>query len=97
MRPAPEAQLRLAFRSEEEARAIYEAIRPDNELLPQGLSIEGALSGHVVELHVVCEKGLESLWATLDDLLACVQAAERALEQVKHGPSGPEAGGPARI
>ncbi|RLF36526.1 MAG: hypothetical protein DRN03_03550, partial [Thermoplasmata archaeon] len=58
-------------------------IRPDNELLPQGLRIEGALSGRVVELHVMCEKGLESLWATLDDLLACVQAAERALRNVR--------------
>jgi len=37
----------------------------------------------VVELHVVCERGLESLWATLDDLLACVQAAERALRNVR--------------
>ena len=96
MRPAPEAHLRLAFGSEEEARAIHEAIRPDNELLPRGLSMRSATSGRVVELHVVCKKGLESLWATLDDLLACVQAAERALEHVKQGPSGPEGGGPAR-
>ncbi len=72
------AELRLSY-PEELAKAIYDAIKPDNERLPPGLAIETRLSGRAVELVVECEKSLESLWATLDDLLACVQAAERTL------------------
>ena len=101
MSSAPQAELRLAYGSEEEAKAIHDAIRPDNVGLPPGLAIESSCRGQVVEVRVRCEKGLESLWATLDDLLACVQAAERALEQVKAGSreAGGEgrSGGPARI
>ena len=76
------AELRLSYPEEELAKAIYDAIRPDNERLPPGLAIETRLSGRAVELVVECEKSLESLWATLDDLLACVQAAERSLRSL---------------
>ena len=80
MSSAPEARLRLAYPSERLAKAIYDAVRPDNELLPEGLRIRTVLRGRQVEFSVECGKGLGSLWATLDDLLACVQAAERALK-----------------
>ena len=78
-----EAELKLVYPDEASAKAIYEAVRPDNELLPRGLEIKGALKGSSVELKVVCQKSMESLQATLDDLMACVQAAERALEAVR--------------
>lgn len=77
------AELRLVYSDEAFAKAIYEAVRPDNELLPGGLQIRGALKGSSIELEIACWKNVESLRATLDDLLACIQAAERALKAVK--------------
>ena len=75
-----EAELKLAYPDERIAKAVYDAIRPDNVFLPRGLEIEGAVIASSIELKIVCRKSLESLQATLDDLLACVQAAERALK-----------------
>jgi len=75
-----EAELKLAYPDERIAKAVYDAIRPDNVFLPRGLEIEGAVRASSIELKIVCRKSLESLQATLDDLLACVQAAERALK-----------------
>ena len=76
---AHEAFLRLRYDSEEVARAVYEAVEPDNRPLPEGLVIRGRVEGNTVVFEVSCEKGLGSLWSTLDDLLACIQTAERAL------------------
>ncbi len=77
-----EAELKLTYPDELAAKAIYDAVRPDNELLPQGLEIRALARGSSVELRVICRKSLESLQATIDDLLACVQAAERALKAI---------------
>jgi len=77
-----EAHLRLCYQSGEEAKAIHDAVAPDNKPLPPGLKIEMALEGRELLVDVSCLKGLESLWATLDDLLSCIQVAERALRAI---------------
>ena len=74
-----EAFIRLRYDSEEIARAVYEAVEPDNRSLPKGLVIRGRVEGKAVVFEISCEKDLGSLWSTLDDLLACIQTAERAL------------------
>jgi len=81
-RRAFEAHLRLSYSSEGEAKAIYDAVAPDNKPLPPGLKIEMALDGRELLIDVSCLRGLESLWATLDDLLSCIQVAERALRAI---------------
>jgi len=90
MRPkeAFEARLRLTYQDERVAKAIYDSVRPDNIFLPRGLKIRGSLKGSYVEFKVICQKSLESLQATLDDLLACIQAAERALGALGEGEEG---------
>jgi len=76
----PRAVIRLSFRREELAKAIYEAVEPDNKLLPKGLEIRSSIEGRTLSFEVYCDKGLGSLWSTLDDLLACIQTAERVLK-----------------
>lgn len=76
------ACIKLRYASEEEARAIYDAVLPDNERLPPGLRMRTSVSGRELIIEVSCSKGLESLWATLDDLLSCIQVAERALNVI---------------
>jgi len=82
---ALKAILRLRLQDGRLARALYEAVKPDNELLPEGLEVRGSVKGSLVGFEVSCSKGLGSLWATLDDLLACLQTAEKALRALGAG------------
>ena len=77
-----QAMIKLSYEDEKTARAIHDAVGPDNENLPEGLRISSSTSGNLLRLEISCEKSLESFWATLDDLLACIQAAERAILSV---------------
>ena len=74
-----EAWIRLRYEDEATARAVYEAISPDNYQAPEGIDIEAEREGATLRIWVKTQR-LRSLLPTLDDLLACIQAAERALE-----------------
>lgn len=78
-----EAELRLVYSTQLEASAIAKALSPDNYNVPAGLSVKTLSSGRQLSASVQCEKPLETLIATLDDLLACVSAAERAFKTIQ--------------
>ncbi|KYH39365.1 MAG: hypothetical protein AYL28_000360 [Candidatus Bathyarchaeota archaeon B23] len=77
-----EARIRLTYEDEATARAVHEAISPDNYQAPEGIDVEAEREGAMLRIRVKTRR-LRSLLPTLDDLLACVQAAERALEAVE--------------
>jgi len=78
-----EAKLLLAYDSEQEAEAVVRAVAPDNLRVPEGLMVETTRDNSCLSAAVSCEKPLATFIATLDDLLACVSVAERALETLK--------------
>ena len=78
-----EAELSLVYDSEQEAEAVVQAVAPDNLKVPIGLRVETERNGSCLSAAVCCEKSLETFIATLDDLLACISVAERALGSVK--------------
>lgn len=63
------------------SRAIARALGPDNLRLPKGLRVETRAVGRKVVSGVECEGRIETLLATLDDLLACTQTAENMLRR----------------
>jgi len=63
------------------AKAIQKAITPDNLGVPDGMHIITAVQGSVLEIEVHTDRSIGSLIATLDDMLSCIQAAERAIEE----------------
>lgn len=70
--PLARAELSLQCRSSEEARVLWEAIRADDP---------GTVEGRVEDDRLVIMAGpvsMPSLRITLDDLLACIQAASGA-------------------
>ena len=71
-----EAEIRLSYRNEREAEAVAKAVSPDNVEVPQGLFIETLRNGSEVITKIECKTRLQTLIATLDDLLACVSVAE---------------------
>ncbi len=78
-----EAEITLSCRSAREAEAIAKAVSPDNLKTPPGLTVKTARRGSKVITWVKCERKLESLIATLDDLLMAVQVAEKAISSTK--------------
>jgi hypothetical protein len=58
------------------AKAVAGALEPDNLKLPQGLLVSTRASGKKVVSEVELDGRMETLLATLDDLLACTLTAE---------------------
>jgi len=77
-----EATVTIQYVDHRTAEAILRAIEPDNLQLPDGIEIEAEAVDGVITVRVDCMRGIGSLVATLDDLLSCVQAAERAIEEL---------------
>jgi len=78
-----EASLELKFKDENMARSILDAISPDNVHVPEGIEIKTDLRDNILVLEIGCSKGVGSMIATLDDLLSCIQAAERTIKQLE--------------
>lgn len=74
------AFIRIEYDAPEKARAIALALTPDNATSPRGLSLNTRNEGPNVEITIESNLRLETFLATLDDLMRCLQAAERVLE-----------------
>jgi hypothetical protein len=77
-----EASLKLKYSDQETAGYILGAISPDNLQAPDGIKLNAQIDGASLLLEIYCRKGVKSLVATLDDLLSCVQAAEKAINTI---------------
>lgn len=78
-----EAEISLCYKNEREAQAVAQAVSPDNLKVPTGLSIETTKTGKEVHTTICCQKRLQTLIATIDDLLACVSVAEKTFKVAK--------------
>lgn len=78
-----EAEIRLSYRNEREAEAVAKAVSPDNMEVPPGLFIKTVRNGSEVLTNIECKTRLQTLIATIDDLLACVSVAEKAFSVAK--------------
>jgi len=78
-----EAEIRLSYKNEREAEAVAKAVSPDNVEVPSGLYIETVRNGSDVITKVKCQTRLQTLIATIDDLLACVSVAEKSFTIAK--------------
>ncbi|UCE16091.1 MAG: hypothetical protein JSV12_00260 [Candidatus Bathyarchaeota archaeon] len=78
-----EAELRISYENEREAKAVAQAVSPDNVKVPNGLSIKTTQRKFEVLTQIQCELRLQTLIATIDDLLCCVSTAEKAFSVAK--------------
>ena len=78
-----EAEIRLSYQNEREAEAVAKAVSPDNVEVPSGLYIKTVRIGSDVLTKVECQTRLQTLIATIDDLLACVSVAEKTFNVAK--------------
>ncbi|MBS7623362.1 hypothetical protein KEJ39_06785 [Candidatus Bathyarchaeota archaeon] len=66
------------------ARSLIKSIEPDDLSAPPTVKIRTARRVGDVVSYVECGRGLETLIATVDDLLVCIDAAYRTLVAVKN-------------
>jgi len=74
--------IKIRYSDEKTARAIQKAITPDNIGAPDGMHIMALVDGNTLEIEVFSDRSIGSLVSTLDDMLSCIQAAEKTLEEV---------------
>lgn len=78
-----EAKFSLKYENEREADAVAKAVSPDNVEIPPGLIVETHREKCRLVASVCCSRSLETFTATLDDLLACISAAEKTFKAIK--------------
>ena len=81
--PKSKVTLTIDYRDKRIASAIAEAVSPDNLDAPEDIRIESLARGNQVLAAVGGETSLERVVSTVEDLLSCVQAAERAIGAAK--------------
>jgi len=73
------ASVTCCYAEASSARAVAAALRPDNLRAPKGIVISTKARGVCVFTEVKLDGRIETLLATLDDLLACTSTAESVL------------------
>jgi hypothetical protein len=73
------AEIVCIYKNKDISNAVARALQPDNLKLPEGLEISTKTSGGEVVSVIELDGKIETLLATVDDLLACTQTAENVL------------------
>jgi len=77
-----EATVTLEYADEKLARAVADAVSPDNFKTPPRLSVKTVMEQGKVVTTIKCEGKFATFTATIDDLLFNATAAEKALKAV---------------
>ena len=72
-------KLSFSFKNNRAAKAVEEALRPDNVDFPEGLSIKQSVKGNELYIEFYSDGKMETLWNTVDEVLAGISAAVGAL------------------
>ncbi len=76
-----ESRIEINFSSSETAKAVLQALSPDNKDVPNGIDIQ--TMGEQQRLTVLVKtNNVGSMVATLEDIFQCIQAAETTLNEV---------------
>lgn len=78
-----EVEIWLSYKTNREAKAIADAISPDNAKVPEGLVIKTVKRERNVLTYIKCASNMFTFIATIDDLLGAASVAERSISTVK--------------
>lgn len=76
------AEVTVEMETKRFSNAVAESISPDNQKVPEGLTVKTLAHGRQVISKVECNKSFETFLATLDDLLSCMQTAQKTLRAI---------------
>jgi len=77
------AEIWVGYKNGGYAEAITKAVSPDNLKTPLGLDVKTLRKGRFAVTFIECNQRLETFIATIDDLLSCIQIAEKTLGAVE--------------
>jgi hypothetical protein len=77
-----QATVTLEYKDEKTAKAIAEAVSPDNFKTPIGLQVKTVRENSRVITEIECEGKLATFTATIDDLLFSASTAEKTLHAI---------------
>ena len=77
-----QATITLEYKDEKTAKAIAQAVSPDNFKTPIGLQVKTERENNKVITHIECEGKLATFTATIDDLLFSASTAEKTLQTI---------------
>ena len=80
--PEASTTIDIRYNDSKTALSIMEAITPDNLHAPQGIELDANVEGNTLQISISCSRDIGSLLSTVDDLLSCIQAAEKAIDEV---------------
>jgi tRNA threonylcarbamoyladenosine modification (KEOPS) complex Pcc1 subunit len=75
-------KIQLTYKDEKTAKVIQKAITPDNIGAPDGMHIMALVDQNTLVIEIHSDRSIGSLVSTLDDLLSCIKAAEKVLEEL---------------
>jgi hypothetical protein len=75
-----QARVEWSERDEKTAKAMAEALEPCNKKAPRGVKIHTYAVGKKVVTEINLRGKMETLTATLDDLLACASMSQKVLK-----------------
>jgi len=81
--PRSRVTLTISYGDERIASAVAEAVSPDNFDAPEDIRVESLAHGERVFAVIEGTSSLERLVSTVEDLLSCIQAAERSIGAVR--------------
>ncbi|WP_455278004.1 KEOPS complex subunit Pcc1 [[Eubacterium] cellulosolvens] len=74
--------IKIQHESRKFAESIAKSVTPDNLEAPPNVFVKTQARGKITTSVVKCER-LETFITTVDDLLLCIDAAQKTLEEVK--------------
>ena len=77
-----EAEITLHYKDSVVAKAIAQAVSPDNLRTFAGLSVKTTNMGEKIVTRIKCHRISTSI-ATIDDLLSCISTAEKSVKITK--------------
>jgi len=79
-----EAKITLEYADAKTAKAIANAVSPDNSKTPTGMLVKTIMKGTKVVTEIQCENNkILTFTATIDDLLFSASTAEKTLRAIK--------------
>lgn len=76
-------EISLTYPNKRTAQSVAQAVSPDNLNVPQNMTIETKIRGSTVVTVTESGKSLETIISTIEDILSCVEGAEKALNSVR--------------
>ncbi|MGA2524107.1 MAG: KEOPS complex subunit Pcc1 [Candidatus Bathyarchaeia archaeon] len=77
-----QATISLEYADKKLAKAVADALSPDNFKTPPKLTVKTTLSQRKVITVIQCESKLATFTATIDDLLFCATTAEKTVKAI---------------